>query len=1149
MTPKLQQVIRLLMVLIRSNRGKSRAVVKGGLLVLVSTPPTYTVAAAGPWCSKVAKKHIKKEATDRLSSIVSLCHCPYPEELCKFSDNFGPLRFSHSFQVNQDCEELEIARFLHRFSLVHAQITVIFKVMNKQQIHQQVFSVKSTYSMLGHAIAMDSAAFGQTPFSVKSLPSCNQMHPVLGETLSLLLSPEAVEAGLCGEVSISTMAVLGPCMKQYPNWPTRISRICFLVYSPSGVPLMRGESEMQLSFLQSLADSLPRGELGLPQVRSTQTHPAHDCVCSEVDFSIDNDHSEEPMPKYSRAVSQDVKLEQSRPVEQTLIVFIFLQHNDPFNSQLSDLITNEETLETHLDKVLWCNGEKVKSALQSLLENTLKEFLKRKKAGESFQTAMSVILSSVNSIVRSSSSVKFRSACLNSMKVQNTHDLSISMHQTLQRVIHGRFTSRPKCTTDKAEEEAVSEQNSTETCEEGELHCPSLIQSHIPGLTAKRAHEATEMSLLTSKRQCPETTARDSETSTSSVWESPVASLFCAPLSEELGEEMCLAGTSSGPLYDTEIKNQEVKSNRFQWCFSRLASARMFPCLAHRPWQKLCRVYLHQRAHLSQLPPRVSRPCYGWQNRCKGHSLWFSFPDPRGASVAWAQVQYFSTTSSSKDGPPPESGQSGTKPTDEVLTAKPSKEAAGFKPLSLSKAESIQVKVRAVLKKREYGTKYTQNNFITAVRAMNEFCLRPSDLEQLRKIRRRSPHDDTEAFTVFLRSDVEAKALEVWGSMEALARERNLRKEVEQQYQENIFRNQQLIKEYKDFWGNTKPRSGKRATFLQGPGKVVMVAICINGLNFFFKLLAWVYTGSASMFSEAIHSLADTCNQALLALGISQSVRNPDPGHPYGFSNMRYIASLISGVGIFMMGAGLSWYHGIIGLMHPHPIESLLWAYCILAGSLVSEGATLLVAINEIKKSAHKQGLSFYEYVMQSRDPSTNVVLLEDAAAVLGVVMAAGCMGLTSLTGNPYYDSLGSLGVGTLLGTVSAFLIYTNTEALLGRSIQAEHVQKLTEFLENDPAVRAIHDVKATDMGLSKVRFKAEVDFDGRVVTRSYLEKQDIEQILNDIQQVKTPEELEAFMLKHGENIIDTLGAEVDRLEKELKQRNPEVRHVDLEIL
>eukprot|EP00064_Thunnus_orientalis_P011952 superscaffoldBa00001778_g11984 len=540
----------------------------------------------------------------------------------------------------------------------------------------------------------------------------------------------------------------------------------------------------------------------------------------------------------------------------------------------------------------------------------------------------------------------------------------------------------------------------------------------------------------------------------------------------------------------------------------------MFPSLAHRPWHVFCRVSLQRRASLSQRPPRFPQLCpqlcHGWQSGSI-HSLWFSLPDCRVASLGLGKVQYYSTSGDSKDGPP--KSASGDAPVAEKVLAAAGKateaeDSSGSTVKGLTKAETIQVKVRAVLKKREYGSKYTKNNFITAVRAMNEFCLKPSDLEQLRKIRRRSPHDDTEAFTVFLRSDVEAKALDVWGSHEALARERKLRKEVEREYQESS-----------------------------------------NGLNFFFKLLAWVYTGSASMFSEAIHSLADTCNQALLALGISQSVRNPDPGHPYGFSNMRYIASLISGVGIFMMGAGLSWYHGIMGLLHPEPIESLLWAYCILAGSLVSEGATLLVAVNEIKKSAQLQGVSFYEYVMQSRDPSTNVVLLEDAAAVLGVIMAASCMGLTSLTGNPYYDSLGSLGVGTLLGTVSAFLIYTNTEALLGRSIQAERVQKLTEFLESDPAVRAIHDVKATDLGLSKVRFKAEVDFDGRVVTRSYLEKQDIDQILNDIQQVKTPEELENFMLKHGENIIDTLGAEVDRLEKELKQRNPEVRHVDLEIL
>ncbi|XP_004419073.1 PREDICTED: zinc transporter 9 [Ceratotherium simum simum] len=561
---------------------------------------------------------------------------------------------------------------------------------------------------------------------------------------------------------------------------------------------------------------------------------------------------------------------------------------------------------------------------------------------------------------------------------------------------------------------------------------------------------------------------------------------------------------------------------------------------AHRcSWSSLCRLRLHCRAAARRSSERQE-----WQNLVTFGSFSSMVPCSHPCISTLNQVKLYSTNVQKE-------GQgSQTLGVEKVPSFDETAENIGAElKAPLIKQEPLQVRVKAVLKKREYGPKYTQNNFITGVRAINEFCLKSSDLEQLRKIRRRSPHEDTESFTVYLRSDVEAKSLEVWGSPEALAREKKLRKEAEIEYRERLFRNQKILREYRDFLGNTKPRSRTTSVFFKGPGKVVTVAICINGLNCFFKFLAWIYTGSASMFSEAIHSLSDTCNQGLLALGISKSVQTPDPTHPYGFSNMRYIVSLISGVGIFMMGAGLSWYHGIMGLLNPQPMESLLWAYCILAGSLVSEGATLLVAVNELRRSARAKGLSFYKYVMESRDPSTNVILLEDTAAVLGVTIAATCMGLTSITGNPLYDSLGSLGVGTLLGVVSAFLIYTNTEALLGRSIQPEQVQRLTELLENDPSVRAIHDVKATDLGLGKVRFKAEVDFDGRVVTRSYLEKQDFDQMLQEIQEVKTPEELETFMLKHGENIIDTLGAEVDRLEKELKKRNPEVRHVDLEIL
>uniref|UniRef100_A0A4W3IH78 Proton-coupled zinc antiporter SLC30A9, mitochondrial n=1 Tax=Callorhinchus milii TaxID=7868 RepID=A0A4W3IH78_CALMI len=548
----------------------------------------------------------------------------------------------------------------------------------------------------------------------------------------------------------------------------------------------------------------------------------------------------------------------------------------------------------------------------------------------------------------------------------------------------------------------------------------------------------------------------------------------------------------------------------------------MFLALAHKPWYTLCKFYLQHAVG-------VNRVQYVYQGPVTSRNLWRRIPSSLLPISTGAQLRLYSSDDQ-KDGTSKgavEDNINTSASTSETSTAQQSPKKPKLSGSVQPTVEQIQVKVKAILKKRDYGSKYTQNNFITGVRALNEFCLKPSDLEQLRRIRRRSPHDDTEAFTVYLRSDVETKALEVHGTTEALTRAKKHRKEAEIAYKEKLFKNQKLLREYRDFLGNTRVRSIL--------AKIVPNKNVFNGLNFIFKLLAWVYTGSASMFSEAIHSLADTCNQALLAVGISQSSRTPDPGHPYGFTNMRYIASLISGVGIFMMGAGLSWYHGIIGLLHPQPMESLLWAYCILAGSLVSEGATLLVAVNELRKSARVKGITFYQYVVHGHDPSTNVVLLEDSAAVIGVMLAASCMGLTSLTGNPYYDSLGSLGVGTLLGAVSAFLIYTNTEALLGRSIQAEEVQRLTELLENDPSVRALHDVKATDLGMNTVRFKAEVDFDGRIVTRSYLEKQDIDLILNEIQQVKTPEDLEIFMLKHGENIIDTLGVEVDRLEKMLK--------------
>jgi zinc transporter 9 len=133
---------------------------------------------------------------------------------------------------------------------------------------------------------------------------------------------------------------------------------------------------------------------------------------------------------------------------------------------------------------------------------------------------------------------------------------------------------------------------------------------------------------------------------------------------------------------------------------------------------------------------------------------------------------------------------------------------------------------------------------------------------------------------------------------------------------------------------------------------------------------------------------------------------------------------------------------------------------------------------------------------MNSCDPSVNVVLTEDAAAVLSVGVTATCMGLSTLTASPVPDAVGSLLVGCILGAVASFIIYTNVAALMGRSITEERLDKINSELESDIMIRAIHDVKGIDMGNSLVRYKAELDFDGRELSRVYLDKQDLNQLL-----------------------------------------------------
>ena len=143
----------------------------------------------------------------------------------------------------------------------------------------------------------------------------------------------------------------------------------------------------------------------------------------------------------------------------------------------------------------------------------------------------------------------------------------------------------------------------------------------------------------------------------------------------------------------------------------------------------------------------------------------------------------------------------------------------------------------------------------------------------------------------------------------------------------------------------------------------------------------------------------------------------------------------------------------------------------VLTGSFITETITMVLAIKSIKKSANKENMGFLEYVIGGYDPCVNVVLLEDIAAVLGVVIAGGAMGMSLHLNSHIPDAVGSIVIGGLLGSVASFMIYTNSAALVGRSIPEDKIKEINEDLEGDIMVRQIMDVKGIDMGNGIVRY------------------------------------------------------------------------------
>jgi len=332
-----------------------------------------------------------------------------------------------------------------------------------------------------------------------------------------------------------------------------------------------------------------------------------------------------------------------------------------------------------------------------------------------------------------------------------------------------------------------------------------------------------------------------------------------------------------------------------------------------------------------------------------------------------------------------------------------------------------------------------------------------------------------------------------------------------------------------------------------GSKVAVYTAITANAIVMVAKLAGFAVTGSGSMLSEGIHSAADVGNQALLAVGMKSAERAPDETHPDGYGNEAFVWSLISAVGMFFLGCGVSMTHGIQSLMDSHGHhdsgDSQL-NLAILVGALIIEGISLGIAVKTINDTAKSENQSLIAHLKETDDPFGVAVLAEDSAAVFGVTLALIAVGLTAATGEVYWDAIGSIAIGVLLGGVAVFLISKNRALLLGRAIRDADRARLQEILENDPAVEGVAVSQAVVTGTDTYRISAELDFDGAYLADKYLETHDLAAIHK---RVADPEELKVFLHEYGEAVMEQVGDEVDRIEEKIRTVLPKASNIALE--
>ncbi|MGB3473914.1 MAG: cation diffusion facilitator family transporter [Mycobacterium sp.] len=258
-----------------------------------------------------------------------------------------------------------------------------------------------------------------------------------------------------------------------------------------------------------------------------------------------------------------------------------------------------------------------------------------------------------------------------------------------------------------------------------------------------------------------------------------------------------------------------------------------------------------------------------------------------------------------------------------------------------------------------------------------------------------------------------------------------------------------------------------------GSTKAIIAALLANAGIAVAKFTGYVITGSAAMLAEAVHSVVDTSNQTLLLFGQRAATKAPDALHPFGHGRSRYFWSFVVALVLFSLGSMFALYEGYEKLRHPVELSSPLVAIAILVVAIALESYSFRTAIVE-SRPLKGQG-SWWRFLRNSRNPELPVVLLEDTAALIGLMLALAGVGLSVLTGNPVWDSVSTLGIGVLLGVVAVFLMVEMHSLLIGEGATAAEDQAIRAALEGTENVTRLIHIRTQYLGPDEMLVGAKI--------------------------------------------------------------------------